>query len=159
MPVSEPRTYRTEPPTRSRGGVRGPKRGLYRVPFFPAHKDIRLTLSAVSRPQPTLPCSSGPLPEQDAWEYPFRKLQAPNSRIVYSPRAAGPTQQHAWYLQTSGPKLPNCALPAWRAPPQETESHEPEPPFQNRNRTEPNRYIHELCSITTTILSKNCRLG
>ena len=103
-------------------GFAAPIRGLYRVPFSRVHCAFWFTLSAVSGPRTALPCSSGPLPQSRTrgstffanfrpqtpefctpprgGPHPFRKLQAPNSRLVYSP---------AWPRGHS-PKAPKCAV-------------------------------------------------
>ena len=57
---------------------------------------------------------------QHAWEYFFRKLQAPNSRIAYSPAWGTPAQQHAWEYFFRKLQAPNSRIvhsPAWGAPP------------------------------------------
>ena len=53
-------------------------------------------------------------PQQHAWEYPFRKLQAPNSRIVYSVRS-GPPQQHVWEHPFRKLQAPNSRIVYSRA--------------------------------------------
>ena len=67
---------------------------------------------------PKLPNSV--LPAQHAWEYAFRKLQASNSRIVYSPARRATPRQHAWEYAFRKFQAPNSRIVyslAWRAPP------------------------------------------
>ena len=89
-------------------GFAAPIRGLY-SPSFSVHNDIRFTLSAVSGPQPTLPCSSGPLPRAGRVGVPFSQASSPklpNCVLFPAARVGAP------FSQAPGPKLPNCALPA-----------------------------------------------
>ena len=117
-------------------------------------------------------------PQQHAWGHPFRKLQAPNSRIVYAP---GPPLFSAArvvvrFSQASGPKLPNCVvLPQnvlfsmllgrgdWNRQEPRTDPQEPseKPNRMNLNRlcktaTEPNRYIHGNDCDTFFLNRKAC---
>ena len=107
--------------------VRGSHKGLFiesRFKGFLLREGLRFL--QFRTPKLLFHVAQGPSPEQHAWQYPFRKLQAPPFSQAPGPKF--PNCVAGTLFASSRPENPNCALPRTRRAP--SQQHAWEYPFR-----------------------------